>query len=130
MQYVVALSRLTYECTQVTPSCAFSSTTPRHCLAPASSTGIASPSGNERSTKYRGILSVLHSRPLPSKGSLCVSEPREIGAVPYVAGSGSPCCASAGASGTSRCLLHLQLPTFPGTTDGGRPELPKREAQS
>src|SRR5579871_3186143 len=55
MQYVLRLSALTYEWTQFTPTSALRSTTMRQTAAPSSVTGICSPSGKVRSTRYRGM---------------------------------------------------------------------------
>src|SRR5580765_3265870 len=55
-QNVFSRSSLTYEWTQVTPSSALRSTTARQSAAPSPSGGIRNPSGNVRSTTYRGIL--------------------------------------------------------------------------
>src|SRR3954462_6355879 len=54
-QNVLRLSSLTYECTQVTPSSVLRSTTVGQAGAPSGPPGIQSPSGNARSTTYRGI---------------------------------------------------------------------------
>src|ERR1700674_1882319 len=63
MQKVRFASSLTSECTQVTPSSVLLSTTLMHALAPVASMGMTSPSGNVRSTRYRGIsaLRLVHS---------------------------------------------------------------------
>src|SRR6266542_994481 len=55
-QNVFVASSLTYECIHVTPSSALRSTTPQQLSAPFSSRGTRKPSGNVRSTMYRGIL--------------------------------------------------------------------------
>jgi hypothetical protein len=55
MQYVVRLSSLTYDCTQVTPSSALRSMTLWHSCAPSLVTGMCSPSGKVRCTMYLGM---------------------------------------------------------------------------
>src|SRR5262245_23893031 len=56
MQNVFFRSSLTYEWTQVTPTSALRSTTPRHAAAPSSLMGIARPLGKRRSIGYRAML--------------------------------------------------------------------------
>src|SRR5919108_169281 len=57
MQNVLRLSSVTYEWSHVTPASALLSTTDMQARAPSASEGIPSPSGNVRSTMYRGIAS-------------------------------------------------------------------------
>src|SRR5262245_30010418 len=61
MQNVFFRSSLTYEWTQVTPTSALRSTTPRHAAAPSSLMGIARPLGKRRSIRYRAMLGSLNS---------------------------------------------------------------------
>src|ERR1700674_1049776 len=56
MQKVFCLSWVTYECTQVTPSSEFLSTTVRQTAAPSAVMGISRPDGKVLSTRYLGML--------------------------------------------------------------------------
>src|SRR3990170_3873382 len=95
MQYVFLRSGVTYECTQVTPSLALFWTTDDAAFAPAASEGSCKPSGNVRSTMYRGMMATSKCCKAPTRDDHNRDlHPARAGTQPAITSAPPACAAS------------------------------------